>query len=1163
MTDHHLDFEPIRNATLRSCLELLAKARHPVEITGLHDAAEACLLSQLSTASSELIVILCATQEQARQLTGDLRFFHQHPQQIAMLPHWEMNPYDALTPHPEIEAQRLATLAALNARQLKALVVPVRALMQRVMPRAVLDGICLTLECDAEYPRQPLLDALLQLGYQPVSLVEERGCFAVRGDLLDLFPADADNPLRIHFFGDYVEKIRPFDAASQRSQTATLERIELIPAREMILHGEFLETLERQLKERCDALSIPRPEREAIMTELREGILAPGRSFLLPLNYPRLDSLKDYLDTHRPVIIDPAAVEQQVDEFQQLIQDREALMRERGEPHVRHESLYLEPAELQFLLAAPQRVECARLNLMQLDDERQRIQFSCFGNDTLRARPAARDDGLDPLIARLRQVQQEKGKALIVCRRQGQAERLQDLIAGHDLLLEIEQQPRLQLPPGQIRLTTGELSSGFCLPDDKLLIISEEDIFGRRSHRRRKSDVKRARQMLGNLAQLKDNDYIVHTEHGIGRYLGLVHLQSGQLEGDFLHLQYADSDSLYLPVERVEKIQKYISAEGHAPRLDKMGGQGWERAKLKARAAVEELARQLLELYARRQLRQGFAFSPPDHLFREFEATFPHEETVDQQQAIDDTLADMQSPRPMDRLVCGDVGYGKTEVAMRAAVKAVLDGKQVAVLVPTTVLARQHWQSFCQRLEDFPVRVDMLSRFRTPADNRKTLEAVAAGKVDILIGTHRLLQRDVRFKDLGLLIVDEEQRFGVAHKEKLKQLRAEVDILTLTATPIPRTLHMSLSGLRDLSVIETAPVDRMAIRTYVTRFDEELIRQAILQELRRGGQVYFVHNRVQTIAAMAEQLRQLVPEAVIGVGHGQMPEKELEQVMLDFVSGRSNVLLASTIIENGLDIPRANTIIINQADHFGLSQLYQLRGRVGRSDRRAYAYLLIPGEAALTREARERLRILQELTELGAGFRIASHDLELRGAGDLLGGKQSGPIAAIGFEMYSELLEETIDRLRGHEREERIDPEIRLGLSAFLPEAYVPDPNQRLQLYQRLAAAEADEQLFDLVDELRDRFGELPLSAQTLISVMRIRVVLKTLWVELLEYDGKRLILQFHAATKISPERIRALVTEQPQRFRLGNDYRLSIDIGRLTPTELPVRTRKELQALL
>ena len=1153
----------IRHATLRTCIDATIDQTRVIDIVGLRDGADALLLARLLNEQQGLTVIVCPTQEQARQLVTDLCFFHPHPDQIGLLPHWEMNPYDALTPHPELEAIRLTTLAALDAGTLRALVLPVRSLVQKVIPRQVLSQVVLPLVADEEYPRQPLLDSLLQLGYQPVSLVEDRGTFAVRGDLIDIFPANGRNPVRIDFYGDYVEKIRPFDPGTQRSEKTSLEAVTLIPAREMILHGPFLETLAHKLKIRCDELSIPRAERETIMTELREGILSPGRAFLLPLNYPELDPVSAYVDNHRLILLDPPALEHESDQFQQDIREGEGRMMEKRAPHAVRQSLYLEPDEVGLWLESPTRIELSRLHLHQLEDQRQRFFFNCFGNDTLRAKPANAHDGLEPLLERLSQARRDNWRTLLVCRQQSQAERLQELLAGHDINIEIDQNQHVDgLLPGQIRLTIGAISAGFCLPDDKLAMISEEDIFGRRSHRRQ-TGTGRARQLLSSLAELKENDYIVHTDHGVGHYRGLIHLQTDEIEGDFLHLQYAGSDTLYLPVERIGKIQKYISAEGQSPRLDKMGGQGWEKAKIRARAAVEELARQLLELYAKRELRQGFAFSAPDTLFREFEATFPHEETVDQLQAINDTLKDMQSSKPMDRLVCGDVGYGKTEVAMRAAAKAVLDNKQVAVLVPTTVLARQHWESFCQRLEDFPVRIDMLSRFRTAAQNRHTLEAVAAGKVDILIGTHRLLQRDVRFKDLGLLIVDEEQRFGVAHKEKLKQLRAEVDILTLTATPIPRTLHMSLSGLRDLSVIETAPVDRLAIRTYVTRFDENLIRQAILRELRRGGQVYFVHNRVQTIAAMAEQLRRIVPEATIAVGHGQMAEKELEQVMLDFVSGKANLLLASTIIENGLDIPRANTMIINHADHFGLSQLYQLRGRVGRSDRRAYAYLLIPGETALTREARERLRILQELTELGAGFRIASHDLELRGAGDLLGGKQSGPIAAIGFEMYTDLLEETIDRLRGNERQERIDPEIRLGLSAYLPEAYVPDPNQRLQLYQRMATVEEEDMLFDLVDELRDRFGELPSAAETLVGTMRIRILLKRLWIELLEYDGKRLTLLFHATTPVSPEQIRHLVTEQSERYRLGNDYRLSIDIGRQGAGELLIRTRKELQQLL
>ncbi|MCD6186591.1 MAG: transcription-repair coupling factor [Desulfuromusa sp.] len=1151
----------IRNATIHSFIDGVSANQQTVEVLGLHGSVDAYLLAQLLDASSKLLVILCAELEPARQLVAELRFFHPRPNEIALLPHWELNPYDPLTPHPELEAIRMTTLAALNRGQVKALVLPVRSLMQKVIPRQVIDTISLELLVEEEYQRDQLLDSLIQLGYQPVPLVEERSSFAVRGDIIDLFPPDAEQPIRLDFYGDFIEKMRLFDPASQRSGKTTLKTLTLIPAREMILHGPFLVTLGQKLKERCDELAIPRTDREAIMTELREGILSPGRAFLLPFNYPELDPLEQYLNTPRLILIDSPAIEQEIDLFHRDIRDGEARMLEQGLPHARRQTLYLEPDELQPLLRQPDRIEISRLQVIQLDDQRQRYHFNCQGNNSLRVKPNADQDGLEPLLERLQQAKSDNGKTLLVCHQQVQAERLQELLAAHGIDLNIDLNLQLSdLLSGSPKLTVGELNNGFYLPDEKLNIISEEEIFGRRSHRQKKTGAQRARQLMTSLAELKNGDFIVHTDHGIGRYLGLTHLQTGKLEGDFLHLQYSGSDKLYLPIERIAKVQKYIGGEGYVPKLDKMGGQGWEKAHLKARAAVEELARQLLELYAKRELRQGFAYSPPDQLFREFEATFPHEETVDQQQAIDDILEDMQSPKPMDRLICGDVGYGKTEVALRAAVKAVLDSKQVAVLVPTTVLASQHWESFRQRLQDFPIQVEMVSRFRSTAENRKTLEAAAAGKIDILIGTHRLLQRDVRFKDLGLVVVDEEQRFGVSHKEKLKQLRAEVDILTLTATPIPRTLHMSLTGMRDLSVIETAPVDRLAIRTYVSRFDDELIRQAILRELRRGGQIYFVHNRVQTIAAMAEQLRQLVPEATISVGHGQMAEKELEQVMLDFIAGKSNLLVASTIIENGLDIPRANTIIINRADRFGLSQLYQLRGRVGRSDRRAYAYLLIPGEAALTRDARERLRVLQELTELGAGFRIASHDLELRGAGDLLGGKQSGPIAAIGFELYTELLEETIDRLRGKEREERIDPEIRLGLSAFLAEKYLPDPNQRLQFYQRMARAENDEELFDLVEELRDRYGEPPLAGELLIAIMRLRILLKKLCVELLEYDNKRLSLLFHSSTKVSPDLIRQLVTEQPDRYRLGADFKLNIELGRLPPGELLVRVRKELQ---
>ncbi|MCD4689663.1 MAG: transcription-repair coupling factor, partial [Desulfuromonadaceae bacterium] len=896
--------------------------------------------------------------------------------------------------------------------------------------------------------------------------------------------------------------------------------------------------------------------------EIREGLLAPGHAFLMPLNYGALDSFFDYAVDGHWVVLDPPAVEEEGDRFAAEITDGEQRMAAGGELFVPAEGLFLAPEQVSIALAGRARTDLCTLELFQLAQELPRYRFVAQGNGDLR-------EGADTgslaarLTARLQDWREEGWQVLLVCHQQGQAERLQDLLRPHGLELPLSQGMSLsQLQPGQLALTLGDLSCGFRLPDEQLVVIGEEEIFGRRSHRRGLSEA-RAQAMLSSLAELREGDYVVHADHGIGIYRGLLHLASGSVAGDFLHLEYFGQDKLYLPVDRIEKVQKYVGGEGHTPRLDRMGGGAWEKAKLKARAAIEELARELLQLYAKRTMSKAFRYSPPDHLFREFEAAFPYEATPDQQVAIDEVLADMQSEQTLDRLICGDVGYGKTEVAIRAAYKAVLDNKQVAVLVPTTVLARQHWLNFQERLKGCPVTVEMVSRFRTAAEQKEVLARTAAGQVDILIGTHRLLQRDVRFKDLGLVVVDEEQRFGVSHKERLKKLRAEVDMLTLTATPIPRTLHMSMLGLRNLSVIDTPPVDRQAIRTYVTRFEDDLIRQAILRELRRGGQVFFVHNRVQSIDAMAGFLRTLVPEAKVSVGHGQMGEKALEKVMLDFIEGQSNVLVCSTIIENGIDISRANTIIINRADCFGLSQLYQLRGRVGRSDRRAYAYLLIPGEGTLTREARERLRVLQDLTELGAGFRIASHDLEQRGAGDLLGGRQSGQIVAIGFEMYSELLEETINELKGQQREDRVDPEIRLGLSAFLPEKYLPDPNQRLVFYKKLAAAADEGALYRAADELRDRYGALPEPAKLLLEVMKLRVLMKQLRIEQAEYDGRQLVFAFRADTPVAPEQILALVRPEGSLFTFSPDYRLSLRCGRQAGETLLDTAKKALQGFL
>ena len=1151
----------VRHATCRSITE--GALEHPrLEVHGLTGSAEARLLADLIKQSDRPLAILVADQKQARQLHTDLAFYSGHRDATALFPHWEIGAYDPLSPHPEVEAERLASLSGLHESRFKAIIITVRALMQKVMPRSVLNDLCLRLQPEQSYTRAQLTESLLSLGYQPVPLVEDRGTFSFRGDILDIFPTANDEPVRLDFFGDELEQIRPFDPISQRSSSKSYQDLLLLPARELVLAGEHRQTFLKQLRERCDELNMPRTRREALLEEIREGLLAPGREFLLPLNYEHLSTLFDYLPGFRWVLSAPTAIEQAADQFAAEIRAAENRMRDTEAVYVPATELFLTPQEILSQIDAAPRIDLTRLQLFHLEADWPLYRITAEGNSGLLEDTTSTGSGLDLLAAKVTAWQQQGWRLLLVCHQTGQAERLQEMLEHHDLIVPVEPKIRLsRLEKGDVAICVGDLTSGFRLPDERLAIITEEEIFGSRVRRRSRRENKAT--MLPSLAQLKEGDFIVHTDHGVGRYCGLQHLQTGRVEGDFLYLEYAGEDRLYLPIDRIERVQKYVGGEGHEPKLDKMGGSAWEKAKIKARSAVEEMARDLLKIQAKRKMNKGYTYPPADSEFHEFEAAFPYEETEDQFAAIEDVLGDLQSDKPMDRLVCGDVGYGKTEVAIRAAYMVALAGRQVALLVPTTILARQHLESLRQRFQGTPIEVDMLSRLRSTAEQKKIRGRLEAGQIDIIIGTHRLIQRDIRFKNLGLVIIDEEQRFGVTHKEKLKRFRAEVDVLTMTATPIPRTLQLGLLGLRDLSVIDTPPVDRLAIRTYVTRFEDELIRQSILRELQRGGQVFFVHNRVQSIGAMAEFLAQLVPEAKIAVGHGQMNEHELEQVMLDFIEGKSNVLVCTTIIENGIDIPRANTILVNRADRFGLAQLYQLRGRVGRSDRRAYAYLLIPGEGVLSHDARERLRVLQEQTELGAGFRIASHDLELRGAGELLGGRQAGQVTAVGFEMYTELLEETIQELQGMEKEDRIDPDLRLGVSAFLPETYLHDPNQRLVFYRRLASAESDQAVFELADELRDRYGDLPEAGLLLLEVMKLRVMLKQLRIEAAEYDGRRLVFAFHASTQVKPETILARLQQPDVPCSFSPDYRLSIDVGKLEDKPLLLQAKKELQAFL
>ncbi len=1119
--------------------EQLKTADKKISVAGVAGSASALLATELSTLTGRQILLITPDQAAADELTHAISFFNDS--NLTAFPAWDTSPFETTSPDPDISGSRLETLQLLLQGSPCIVISPVAALLQRVIPRSVLASATLRLIPGNEPDRESLLENLVKMGYTNCPLVEERGSFAVRGGILDIFPPALPRPVRIEFFGDTVETVRSFDPLSQRT-VENLAGMTLMPSRELVITAESLQKFVLRLKDRADQLDIPADRRRQLVAELQGDSYPPGIEYLQPLFHPSLELFFNYMENPLLILSEPERIRQAVNTcFEEITNGaRRALAEERLHPETME--LYLLPEELESAISGYQRLELTGL----IADESAESRFSVTSennSDLKLAISGEQQHLLSPFAERIKAWRKEGWRIVMVCHQPTQAERLEKLLAPYNLncvksdLYPFGGEPIMQ--EADLFLSVGDLSKGFRLPEARLAVIAEEELFGKRTRRKSGVTALRTKQIMASLAELKPGDAMVHIDHGIGIYRGLQHLKAGAVEGDFLLLEYANSDKLYLPIDRLGLVQRYTGGEGASPAPAKLGGAGWEKTRSKARRNIEELAEELLEVYAKRQASQGYAFTPPDELFREFEATFPWEETPDQLAAIQDVLADMQHSRPMDRLVCGDVGYGKTEVALRAAFKAVLDGKQVAMLVPTTILAQQHFETFNNRLSGYPVSIEMLSRFRTAKEQKETLELLKAGKLDIIIGTHRLLQKDVAFKDLGLLIVDEEQRFGVKDKERLKQYRASVDIMTLTATPIPRTLHLSMLGIRDLSIIDTPPVDRQAIKTVVARDSDELIRNAVMQELERNGQIFYVHNRVQSIGLVAERLRRLVPEAAIAIAHGQMDEKQLEKVMLGFMHAETNLLLTTTIIESGLDIPRANTMIVDRADTFGLSQLYQLRGRIGRSTVRSFAYLLIPGEGSITGDARERLKIIQDISELGAGFRIATHDLELRGAGDMLGPRQSGTVADIGFELYTQMLEEAISKLKGEELEERIEPEINLAIAAFIPESYVTDTNQRLVLYKRLVQAESSEDITEVASEMNDRYGPLPATVHILSRIMELRISLKKLKVIKIDSDGKRCSFTFHPKTTVNPENLINLIRTEPATYQFTPDHRL------------------------
>ncbi|MCG8555295.1 MAG: transcription-repair coupling factor [Proteobacteria bacterium] len=1160
-----------------------------VDALGLPLGAAALALARLGERGRPLLVVTPDT-ESASRLMANLRFFlgEEEATRALSYPASEVSPFVDVTTDRRASMQRLAVLFHLaHARPWRLIVASTEAVARKVMPPQALRYRSLCVETGDEIDRDRLLAALADGGFVRVPVVEDPGTYAVRGAVVDVFPPHERYPIRLELDDELVCSLKRFDPDTQRKVVAQLNAEQdvslwVYPVREAIVsESTTLEDVKRRLGELCDDVNMPTRQR----SQLIEDVLC-GRAFLngerfVPAFQPRLVSLFDHLPDDVPrVIIDPSAVARSSRaELGRAKRDHDAALANQ-EPAYPVAAHYLNEQGiadgltasttlvLHRLLVAgtPDAVQEGPLGWLETAAPQDAMDLGAQAQTELRALAGAapkasarRHEPLAPLAERARVWLDEGFRVLFAARSQTQAQRLLSVLKTYGVPVPAAPRPSYEaLPknwlPRQLELLARPLKDGFAWPSQGLICVSEEDVFGSRGlERRTKRDDRdsrsRRRAFLEDLRQLAPGDLVVHVTHGIGRYLGLERKHMPLSQGDRLHglkpvsvevlvVQYAGGDKLYLPVTRLNQIQKFSGSEASKAKLDRLGGQTFNRAKSRVRGAIRRLADDLLKLYAERSARTRPPLPAPDSIYTEFEAAFPFEETPDQARAIDDVMNDLDTPEPMDRVVCGDVGFGKTEVALRAAFRVAMNGRQVAVLCPTTVLAQQHFMTFRERFAPYPLELDVLSRFVQKRQQNELVRRIKDGTCDVVIGTHRLLSRDVHFRKLGLLVVDEEQRFGVAHKERIKTLRKEVDVLTLSATPIPRTLQMAVGGIRNLSLITTPPADRRAVRTFATRWDEGVIREAIERELSRGGQVFFVHNRIEGLYERAARLQEMLPRVRFAIAHGKLKESVLERVVTDFVQGRYDVLCSTAIVENGLDIPRANTMLIDRSDLFGLAQLYQLRGRVGRAKERAYCYLIAPAPNRMTDEARTRIETLQRFSELGSGFQVSSLDMELRGAGDLLGAEQSGNIASVGFELYVRMLEEAVAELRGEARIHEVDPELTLDADAYLPEDYIGDVGVRLSLYKRLADASSEGAITEMAAEMEDRFGPPPLPAQQLVRSMALRPLLRRLRVVGCEAYRRRVTLHFRHDTPLDRHQIASLTTS-PQ-WRLTPDMKLT-----------------------
>ena len=1136
--------------------------RPRAQLVGAQDAFLCCVVADLARRLERPILIVTPDDDRARRFVDDARLFGQgegddYPDaalsdDVLFFPEFDVGPYHGASADRHLAMERLAALHRLSQPQPPRLMVTsARAFARRTLPPESMRAHSRVIRVEDELSNVDLRASFTAAGYLEVPVVEDPGTFAIRGDIIDLFTPGSEHPVRVERWGDEVAEIRSFHPETQRT-VAELSSAEIFPVRQEILVPEAVSAARIRLLELGHEQAVATSSVQTYVADLKAGIHFIGVDAFLPALHDRLVDLSAYLPEDTVVVL--VSPDESVASIEHLWEKRQgeldAVVAEGelyygiGEHYVSPEGFVAWANGVSARLDARVVAMTAGDGELVVDPIPDDLSFS------FRARPNSdvvairkshhgAEQAVRALVDRLPDWEELYGRICFACRTESQVERLVRLLESYGTLpamslpTPIDATEPLPPPSQMIEVYHAPLAEGFRSELLGLAVIAGAEIFGDRVATQKNATREFTEQAaISHFRDLDEGDLVVHVDFGVGRYKGLVHLEVDGIGNDFLLLEYAGEDKLYLPVYRLGRVQKYLGGSEGA-RLDKLGGASWDRTKERVKANIREVAGELLALYARREMAKGFAFSPPDEMFREFEEKFPFEETPDQMRAINESIADMTRARPMDRLVCGDVGFGKTEVAIRAAMKAVLDGKQVAVLVPTTILAEQHLLTFRKRMDDTGVIVECLNRFRSPKETREIIARVKEGKVDVLVGTHRILNAKIKYSDLGLLIVDEEQRFGVTHKEKIKKMRTGIDCLTLSATPIPRTLQMSLMGIRDLSIIATPPHSRLAVRTHVAKFSDGIIREAIMRELGRGGQVFFVHNRVRTIDEMAEHITELVPEARVGIGHGQMNENDLEEVMLKYIKGDINLLLCTSIIESGLDIPNANTIIVNRADMFGLSQLYQLRGRVGRGAERAYAYLLIPARRTLPKDAEKRLDVIQTHTELGSGFHVASYDLEIRGAGSMLGDDQSGHVASVGLDLYNELLEEAIADIRGEDPNQDIEPEVNIPVTTYIPEDYIPATGLRLMFYKRFSLARTTDELDAVFAEMEDRFGHSPGAVRALRDVVSIKIGLRDLRAKRLDAGPSAISIELDETTTLKPEAVVKMVQESRGRLRL------------------------------